>query len=85
MLKPERYIDYQDISVNQQPRVVSLFGNLDRIRLIQYANYCLDFGKKSEAQNVFDKMNEYLPVSAYPPYPSLNVEFNKLAERLRKE
>jgi hypothetical protein len=85
MLNPENYKDYSDISANQQPRVSGLFGNLNRYRLVEYANFCINTGDKEKAERVLKKMNELMPVEIFPYDEKLKEDVGKLEGRLNNK
>ena len=83
MLNPDNYNDYKDISINQQPRVSGLFGNLSRTRLTEYENYCIHSGDEEKAALVLKKMNEFMPMSIFPPDSKLKEDIEQISKRLK--
>jgi tetratricopeptide (TPR) repeat protein len=83
MLNPENYKDYSDISKNQQPRVSGLFGNLNRYRLVEYANFCIKEGDRDKAELVLKKMNEFMPISIFPLDTKLKADIENLEIKLK--
>jgi hypothetical protein len=83
MLDPLNYKDYSDISKNQQPRVSGLFGNLNRYRLVEYANFCFNTGDRENAELVLRKMNELMPISIFPLDTKLKADIENLEIKLK--
>jgi hypothetical protein len=82
MLDPNNYNDYSDITLNAQPRTSSNFGNLSRVRILDYVRYLINVGNNEKAKLVLQKMNELMPASVFEPYPVLAEDIRKLTEQV---
>lgn len=82
MLDPENYKDYSDITVNEQPRVSYLFGNMSRKRIIDYAEFLLNFGEQEKAKIVLHKINELMPVDVYPLTSDIENKLKEISGKL---
>lgn len=82
MLDPNNYNDYSDITLNAQPRTSSNFGNMSRVRILDYVRYLINVGNNEKAKLVLQKMNELMPASVFEPYLELAEDIRKLTEQV---
>jgi tetratricopeptide (TPR) repeat protein len=84
MLDPENYKEYQDIAINNQPRVSYAFGNLSRRRIVDYAYFLHENNETEKAKTVLEKMMELMPTDIHPLSSDIENDLSDLMNELEK-
>lgn len=66
MFNPTNYQHYSDIKENNQPRASFSFGQESRLRILTYANFCLDYGNMVETRHAIKVLEELMPHEVHP-------------------
>ncbi len=76
MLDAENYVDYPDITVNNQPRVSFSFGQLSRERIFEYAIFLYLSGEEEKSSEILNKMVQLMPHDIFPlnPYIKYSID-----------